>query len=259
MNSAKDGVSVTRADKLKVHIYRSREEAGDAAAEAVKRAIIELEQRGGDISVVFATGASQMATLNALTSLEGLAWGRVTGFHLDEYVGISDKHPASFRRYLRERLTRRVGLREFFEIKGDAPSPAAVCHEYAERLRAASPQVGLIGIGENGHLAFNDPAVADFEDPFDVKVVDLDDMCKGQQVAEGWFDGLSAVPAQAITLTIPALFRIPKLIISVPGDRKAAIVRRTLQDPISTDCPATILRTHPDATLYLDTDSAAEL
>ena len=211
------------------------------------------------VAVIFATGASQLDTLDALTAMPDLPWSQVTGFHMDEYVGISQDHPASFRRYLRERLTQKVQMKEFFEIDGNATDPEKYAQQYAQRLRAAAPQLCLLGIGENGHLAFNDPEVADFSDPLDAKVVHLDALCRQQQVAEGWFAEVAEVPASAITLTIPTLLRVPKLIASVPGMRKAAIVRRALEDPLSTACPATILRTHPDATLYLDPESAHEL
>ena len=150
-------------------------------------------------------------------------------------------------------------MKEFFEVDGSAPNPEQAAQEYAERLRSADPQLCLLGIGENGHLAFNDPPVADFKDPLDVKIVHLDAICRQQQAAEGWFKSVEDVPEDAITLTIPALFRVPKLIVSVPGSRKARIMRRTIEEPISTECPATILRTHPDVTVYLDVDSAAEL
>jgi glucosamine-6-phosphate deaminase len=150
-------------------------------------------------------------------------------------------------------------MREFFEIDGNASDPERACKDYAELLRFADPQLCLLGIGENGHLAFNDPGVADFHDPLDMKVVRLDQVCRQQQAAEGWFNSPQEVPAQAMTLTIPTLFRVPKLIASVPGPRKAEIVRRTLEEPVTIGCPATLLRTHPDATVYLDRESAAEL
>jgi glucosamine-6-phosphate deaminase len=150
-------------------------------------------------------------------------------------------------------------MNEFYEIDGSAPDPEKTADEYSALLRAADPQLCLLGIGENGHLAFNDPGVADFSDPRDAKIVYLDADCRRQQVAEGWFATFDEVADAAITLTIPALLRVPKLIVSVPGHRKAAIIRRVLSEPLSTDCPATILRTHPDTTLYLDLESAAGL
>jgi len=183
----------------------------------------------------------------------------VAGFHMDEYVGLAADHPASFRRYLRENLTSRTHLAEFHEIDGTVPDPERMCREYAATLRQRDPQLCLLGIGENGHLAFNDPAEADFSDPVDMKIVTLDTMCRQQQVAEGWFSSLEDVPPRAMTLTVPTLLRVPKLIASVPGNRKALIVRRTLEEPISTACPATIFRTHPDVTMYLDPESGAEL
>jgi glucosamine-6-phosphate deaminase len=178
---------------------------------------------------------------------------------MDEYIGLSTDHPASFRHYLRDNLTQKVQMMEFFEIDGTASDPEQACRDYEALLRAANPQLCLLGIGENGHLAFNDPGVADFNDPLDVKVAQLDTVCRQQQAAEGWFGSLEEVPQRAMTITIPALFRVPKLIASVPGPRKAAILRRTLEDAISTACPATLLRTHPDATVYLDRESAAEV
>ncbi len=257
-NRAKD-VELFYAENLNMEVYPTREAAGAAAAKAAARAIEELAEKSEEISVIFATGASQIDMLRALTEIPGLPWERLRGFHMDEYIGISPDHPASFRRYLRERLMDRVRMLEFSEVNGNAPDPKRECEKYAAKLRAANPQLCLLGIGENGHLAFNDPDVADFNDPLDVKVVQLDDVCRKQQAAEGWFNSIQEVPAEAMTLTIPALFRVPKLILSVPGPRKAKIVRRTVDEPISTACPATILRTHPDATVYLDKEAAAEL
>lgn len=242
---------------MKVEIHPTREAAGRAAASAAAHTLNHLAPSHPLISVIFATGASQFDTLAALTSTPNLPWDRVRGFHMDEYVGLPADHPASFRRYLRERLTGKVRMHAFHEIDGNEPDPERTAQAYAETLRAAAPQLCLLGIGENGHLAFNDPPVADFHDSLDAKVVELDAMCRQQQLAEGWFPSIHDVPASAITLTIPALMRVPKLIASVPGPRKAAIVRRTIEEPISTDCPATILRTHPDVTVYLDPDSAS--
>jgi glucosamine-6-phosphate deaminase len=244
---------------LKVEVYPSSKAAGVAAARATAQALTELAETQDSIGVIFATGASQLETLDALTSMEHLPWHKVRGVHLDEYVAISVDHPASFRRYLRERLTQKVTMREFFEIDGNAPNPEQACQEYAKKVRSVDPRICLLGIGENGHLAFNDPAIADFTDPLDVKIVHLDDVCRQQQAAEGWFASIEDVADDAITLTIPTIFRVPKLIVSVPGSRKAAIVRRTLDEPISTECPATVLRTHPDVTIYLDADSARQL
>ena len=248
-----------QVEKLKIEIHPTREAAGAAAAHSAASSLKELAKSNAEFGVIFATGASQLDTLQALTQTPGLPWAQIRGFHMDEYIGLSPEHPASFRRYLRDNLTQKVQMKEFFEINGTAADPEQACKEYAVLLRAANPQLCLLGIGENGHLAFNDPGVADFNDPLDVKVVQLDTTCRQQQEAEGWFGSLEEVPERAMTITIPALFRVPKLIASVPGPRKAAIVRRALEDSISTACPATLLRTHPNATVYLDRESSAQV
>jgi glucosamine-6-phosphate deaminase len=248
-----------QAGELKFEIYESREGAGKAAALAASDAMRRALQEGLDLGVIFATGASQLSMLHSLTSLGDVPWERIIGFHMDEYEGIAADHFSSFRRYLREQLTERVPIKEFHEIDGSTEDAERTCAEYAATLKAADPQLCLLGIGENGHLAFNDPFDADFNDPRDVKLVKLDKECREQQVAEGWFPDVEAVPARAITLTIPALFRVPKLIVSVPGNRKAKIVRRVIEEEISNACPSTLLKTHPDATVYLDNESSAEI
>jgi glucosamine-6-phosphate deaminase len=251
-------VQLYQVDRLKIEVHPTREAAGVAAAQSAASSLMRLAKTNAEFAVIFATGASQMDTLKALTQTPGLPWAQIRGFHMDEYIGLSPDHPASFRRYLRDNLTQKVQMKEFFEIDGSASDPEQACKEYAELLRTANPQLCLLGIGENGHLAFNDPGVADFNDPLDVKVAQLDTTCRRQQEAEGWFGSLDEVPERAMTVTIPALFRVPKLIASVPGPRKAAIVRRALQESVSTACPATLLRTHPNATVYLDRESSAE-
>jgi glucosamine-6-phosphate deaminase len=259
MKQFSDHVTHVNAGTMKLEIHASRQAAGAAAAHAAAEELRRLDRLGKSIGVIFATGASQFDTLEALTSIPGLPWDHVQGFHMDEYVGIDENHPASFRRYLRERLTRRVAMREFYEMDGNAADIGLFGREYIHKLDLAEAKLCLLGIGENGHLAFNDPTEADFDDPQAIKVVTLDDACRRQQVSEGWFASLEEVPKQALTLTIPTLFRVPKLIVSVPGSRKAEAVRRTLEEPIATACPSTLLRTHPDVTIYLDVDSAAEL
>jgi len=248
-----------QVETARVEIYPDAVSMGKAAAHAAAEAIKEIGKRQETINVIFATGASQLATLDALTKMDNLPWTRVRGFHMDEYIGLPIDHPASFRGYLREKLTEKVSLKEFNEVDGTAPDAETFCRDYAAKFRVAEPQLCLMGIGENGHLAFNDPGVADFNDPLDVKIVHLDRVCREQQAAEGWFASADEVPESAITITIPALLRVPRLIVSVPGSRKAAIVRRSLTESISTDCPATILRIHPNATIYLDEAAAAEL
>jgi glucosamine-6-phosphate deaminase len=248
-----------QAGRLAVRVYESREEMGRAAAQHAADRLRALAAEHEIVPVIFATGASQLATLEALTAIPGLPWDRVIGFHMDEYLGIPENHPASFRRYLQEHLTGRVPMREFYGINGTDGNVERVMRAYADLLHAYPPRLCLLGIGENGHLAFNDPAEADFNDPYEIKVVTLDEVCREQQRSEGWFATLDEVPRRAITLSIPTLFRVPELILSVPGARKAQIVRQTLYGPISPACPATVLRRHPNATVYLDRESAAQL
>ncbi len=248
-----------KADQLTVRIFDTADEAGGAAALDIAAALRKLDRPRKETGVIFATGASQLKTLEALTAFSDLRWERVCGFHMDEYIGLDCNQPASFRQYLHEHLVLRVPIGRFFPINACAPDLEQMSDTYIRRLNEINPQLCLLGIGENGHLAFNDPGVADFNDPRAMKIVDLDDVCRAQQVAEGWFPSIDKVPTRAVTLTIPTLFRVPRLIVSVPGPRKAQIVRHAIEDPISTACPATILRTHPNATLYLDHDSAAEL
>ena len=244
---------------LRVEVHPDSQSSAGAAAKAASLAIRELSEVQDRVSIIFATGASQLDMLGALTSRSDIPWDRIVGFHLDEYVGIDENHPASFRRYLHENLTTQVPIREFYEINGNAPDLEKFCVTYAKRLRESNPRLCLLGIGENGHLAFNDPGEADFQDPRDMKVALLDSACREQQAAEGWFETWEEVPSRAFTLTIPTIMRVPKLILTVPGERKAKIVKRALNESISEDCPATILRTHPDATLFMDPESAAEL
>jgi glucosamine-6-phosphate deaminase len=248
-----------QCDRLTVEVHPDAEACGRAAAHASADALRQLAHTHETFAVVFATGASQLPTLRGLLSQNDLPWNRITGFHLDEYIGLDVQHPASFRRYLRENLTAHVAMRAFFEIDGNAPDPEAFCRQYARRLSEFNPQLCFLGIGDNGHLAFNDPAEADFADPKAMKAVQLDSACRRQQAEEGWFPTLDDVPSRALTLTIPTIMRIPRLIVSAPGARKAAIVKRTLHDPVSETCPATILRSHSGATLFLDAASAAQL
>ncbi len=248
-----------QVDRLKVEIHADSESCGEAAAKAAAEALADLNWERESIGVVFATGASQLNMLRALVARRGIPWPKILGFHLDEYVGIPERHPASFRNYLRQQLTSQVNMRAFYDIDGNAKDIHEFCRDYALRLHQADPQLCLLGIGENGHLAFNEPGEADFDDPLEEKVVGLDAVCREQQVAEGWFPSTEEVPERAITLTIPTLFRIPQLLVSVPGARKAQIIRRVLREPVAEACPATILRMHPNATLFLDCESAAKL
>src|ERR1700759_660365 len=216
METTKDMVASLTAGKMKLKIYPSKKAAGEAAAFAVAEELLRSDRLSDQIGVIFATGAAQFDTLDFLTSTPGLPWTKVRGFHLDEYVGLSEDHPASFRHFLRERLTQRVAMGAFFEMDGTAPDLEAVCRAYMKELHVAEPQLCLLGIGENGHIAFNEPAEADFPDPLEMKAVTLDLMCRQQQAAEGWFQTWQEAPERALTLTIPTVFRVPKLIAPVP-------------------------------------------
>ena len=232
--------------------------ASEAAAEAAQTIGAAISDRGV-AHVMFATGNSQLGFLAALTARGDVDWDRLVGYHMDEYRGVPAEHPASFRRYLRERIVDRVHPRAFHFIAGDASDPEAECRRYAALLEAHPLDLCCLGIGENGHLAFNDPPVADFEDPRDVKVVALDEACRRQQVGEGHFATMADVPVEAITVTIPALLRAGRVLANVPEARKRDPVRVALTGPVSTACPASILRTRPNVTLHLDRGSGADV
>jgi len=247
------------ADSLRVAVFEDRAQMGRAAARDVAQAIARRQSAADWVNVIFAAAPSQDELLAALVAAEGIDWSRVVGFHMDEYLRLDAEHPASFRRYLQEHLFRLVGLPEdrLRLIPGErAERPLQTCLVYEDVLRAEPPDVVCAGIGENGHLAFNDPPVADFLDPVLIKVVRLDAACRLQQVHDGAFGRLEDVPTHAYTLTIPALLAAPVVAVVVPGPRKAEAVLNTLRGPIAESCPASALRRHPGATLYLDRDSA---
>jgi glucosamine-6-phosphate deaminase len=232
---------------------------GLAAARSVGEAIRHLVARDGQASVIFASAPSQNEFLAALRQEAGIDWGRVTAFHLDEYVGLSPEHPASFRRFLVDRFFSHVRVAAFHGLDGQAADLATECARYAERLRSQPPGLAILGIGENGHLAFIDPPVCDFADPADVRVVELDEPCRTQQVNDGCFASLADVPKTALSLTVPFLLRVPRAVAIVPGPRKRDAIAAAVRGLVTTKCPASVLRRHRDATLFLDEDSAAGL
>ena len=246
------------AGRLQIEIHPDRAALGRAAGSAAGREIERLIGESGEAAVVFAAAPSQHETHATLRADSRVDWLRVTALHMDEYAGMPPDHPASFRRFLRNSLFDFAPVKAFHELSGDARDLRAECRRYAALLREAGPRLCVLGIGENGHLAFNDPP-ADFEDPEDVKIVDLDEACRAQQVHDGCFGKIEDVPRQALTLTVPALMRIPRLILAVPGRAKAEAVRAAVEGEITPCCPASILRRHSHATLYLDRDSAALL
>ncbi len=238
-------------DSLYVKIYKTEEEMGIASASLAANHLNSVIQEKGSANLILATGTSQFSFLDSLKK-EKIEWDKITVFHLDEYVGISENHPSSFRRYLLDRILKLVTPRKYYLLEGDTKDIESHIKQYKELLEQNPIDLACIGIGENGHIAFNDPPVADFHDPHLVKLVELDDLCRQQQFYEGWFSSMEMVPEKAITLTIPAIMNCRKIICNVPGVRKVEAVQNTLIGPISTACPASILRTHPDVTLFLD-------
>jgi glucosamine-6-phosphate deaminase len=248
-----------QVDALTVQVYDRHESMAVAAAHAAASLIQEALAARGRAFVVFASAASQVRFLAALAEETRVDWSRVVAFHMDEYLGIAEDHPASFRRFLRERVEVPLRPKLFHYLRGEADEPLKECERYAGLLRAQPVDVCCLGIGENGHLAFNDPHVAEFHDPRLVKIVRLDEACRRQQVGEGAFPDFASVPQFAYTLTIPALTGARKLVCVVPEKRKAEAVRRALRGLISPSCPASILRRAAHATIYLDGDSASLL
>jgi glucosamine-6-phosphate deaminase len=251
-------VSAFWVDDLEVRVFRTDKELGAAAAMDATAAIRSAVDQRNRANVMFASGNSQFALLDALTTRDDVPWDRVTGFHMDEYVGMDDTHPASFARYMRERIVDVIRPRAFHYVDG-MNNAAAECARYSELLRTHPLDLCCLGVGENGHLAFNDPPFAEFDDAKDVKEVELDDASRHQQVGEGHFATLDDVPRTAITVTIPALLRARRVLAVVPEARKAVAVRAALEGPIATDCPASVLRRTPQATLFLDRASAANV
>jgi glucosamine-6-phosphate deaminase len=227
---------------------------GNAAAAEISDEIRTRLAREAGIRMIFAAAPSQSEVLAALVAAPGIDWSRVTAFHMDEYVGLPAAAPERFAQWLQRHLFSRVPFASVHTIVPEQ-DPQATAAAYAEALAAAPIDIVCLGIGVNGHIAFNDPPVADFDDPFDVKIVELDDICRQQQVDDDCFAQFEDVPAQALTLTIPRLLRAERLFCVVPGAFKRDAVQKTLSGPITTDCPASILRTHPNCILYLDAES----
>lgn len=241
-------------DRLRVQIYPDRVSLGQAAGAAVADRIRTLLKSRRTLRMIFAAAPSQNETLGTLSRAPGIDWSRIEAFHMDEYIGLPEAAPQKFSLYLRTHLFDLVRPGRVHLIDS-AAAPEAECRRYAALLNEAPIDIVCLGIGENGHIAFNDPPVADFKDPKTVKIVELDDICRQQQVNDGCFPSFAAVPTHAVTLTIPAITSGAHLFCMVPGSTKRRAVQRTLNGPISTECPSTILRQHPDCTLYVDRDS----
>lgn len=242
---------------IEILIEENRLAMGAAAAKRSGEVLRQAIATRGEARIIVATGSSQFEVLDALVREPGIDWSRVDGFHLDEYVGLPATHPASFCGYLKQRWVDRVPLRSFFYLDG-MRDPAQVCREAAAAVQAKPIDVAMIGIGENGHLAFNDPP-ADFETRAAYHVVQLDEACRRQQVGEGWFAGLDAVPTHAISMTIQQILAAKHIFCSVPDERKANAVAAAVEGPLTPLLPASILRTHPATVLLLDRAAASLL
>ncbi len=238
-------------------VFEDKHSFSKAAAEQASAAVRGAIHDRGYARIVVATGTSQMDFLDALTNTENIDWQRVEMFHLDEYVGLPITHPASFRKYLMERLIHKVGIAKYHLLDGDS-DPVEVVRRVGNALRSAPVDVAFVGIGENGHLAFNDPP-ADFQTEEPYLIVELDDACLRQQVGEGWFASISEVPRRAISMSVRQILKAKEIICVVPDARKAPAVKLCFEGEVNPMAPASILRTHPAATIYLDRDSASLL
>jgi glucosamine-6-phosphate deaminase len=245
-------------DRMQVAIYDSESKVGAAAADDLAQILAAALAERESAAIILATGNSQLAFMKALRAHSGIDWQRIAIFHMDEYPGLSAEHPASFRRYIREKLTDVVQPRAFYGIEADAPDLEAEMVRYTRLLDKEEPVACVLGIGENCHLAFNDPPV-DFDTSEVLKVVKLAEESRRQQVNEGHFEALEDTPRLAVTLTVPALLRPPHVLAVVPERRKAPAVRASLEGPFSRYCPASILRTQSHVKMYLDRDSASLL
>ena len=250
---------IHKKDLLNIQIYKTRSEMGEAAARDIKACILSLLEKKESIRMIFAAAPSQNEVLAALANDKEIPWERVDAFHMDEYIGLDAEAPQGFGNFLNRAIFGVAPFRSVSYIDITADDAERECERYAALLCAAPIDIVVMGIGENGHIAFNDPPVADFNDPKAVKPVVLDEICRQQQVNDGCFPSIDRVPTHAITLTCPTLASAEYLFCIVPAPTKAEAVYHTLHDEISERCPATILRTHENAVLYLDGDSSALL
>jgi glucosamine-6-phosphate deaminase len=239
-------------------VFNDRIVLGQAAAEQASAAIRRALAERGQARIIAATAASQLEFLDALTRAPGIDWLRVEVFHLDEYIGLPVAHPGSFRKMLVEQLVRKTGIVDYHLLDGDAADPLDVVRRVGTRLAAAPIDIAFLGIGENGHIAFNDPP-ADFQTEEPYIIVNLDEACRQQQVGEAWFADISQVPKRAISMSARQILKATEILAVVPGIRKAQAVKACVEDTISPMLPASILRTHPNATVYLDKNSASLL
>lgn len=247
------------ADQLTVAVYDSEAEMGKGAAADAAAAIVKLQQEKEEINIIFAAAVSQDEFLNALITYPEIEWNKINAFHMDEYHGLASSHPKSLAYFLCSHALDRMPVKNRFFIDGSNPDYAAECKRYAALLEEYPPDLVFMGIGDNGHLAFNDPHVANFKDTVKVKMVEIDDISKQQQVNAKNFENMDAVPSLAFTVTIPALLDCKQIFCVVPTHYKAEATHNTIYGEISETCPASILRTCPHAKLYLDNESSSRL
>lgn len=247
------------AGNLVVKVFETRVEMGNCAASEIAACIKKLQAEKEEINIVFAAAPSQNETLAALIATDGIEWGKINAFHMDEYIGLAKDAPQGFGNFLKERLFDQVGFKSVNYIYSESESSEETCARYSALLEKNPIDIVCLGIGENGHIAFNDPWVADFHDSNLIKKVELDEVCRNQQVNDGCFKTLSEVPKYALTLTVPALYRADYLFCTVPASTKAEAVYNTVNHEISEDVPATIMRNHKNAVMYCDKESAAKL
>lgn len=246
-------------DNLRVEIYDTRAEMGAAAGTLAARRLRDALAEKSEVNVIFAAAPSQNEMLETLVAAPDIDWGRVNAFHMDEYIGLTREAPQCFGNFLKDHIFGKLPFKAVHYIDCEATDKEAECARYTALLRQFPVDIVLLGIGENGHVAFNDPPVADFQDPALVKIVELDPVCRQQQVNDGCFAALDLVPKFALTLTVPALMAGRHLVCTVPAATKARAVKQTVNGPIGEHCPATAMRRHESAVLFCDRDSGGDL
>ena len=246
-------------DKLTVQVYETRREMGDAAGRDIADCLRKLLAEQDEVNMIFAAAPSQNETLDALCAADGIDWTRVNAFHMDEYIGLAEGDSRTFVTYLNGHIFGKLPFKAVYCIRGFENDIDAECARYTELLERYPTDITVLGIGENGHIAFNDPWIAQFNDDVLIKKVPLDEVCRMQQVHDGCFPTLDDVPTHALSLTIPALTKAKAMFCSVPAKTKREAVTRTVNERISEDCPATIMRLHDNAVMYCDSDSGADL
>ena len=248
-----------KVDQLEIRIFDTRQEMGETAAKMVADKIRELQQSQEFVNIIFASAPSQNEFLAALKEEKGIAWEKINAFHMDEYINLPNDAPQNFGYFLKVKLFDHVPLHSVSYLDGNAADVEKECERYAQLLRENPIDIVCLGIGENGHLAFNDPHVAFFDDPLEVKMVELDDACRQQQVNDACFETFEKVPETALTLTIPTLLKAKYAYAIVPGEKKAQAIYHTVAEDIREEFPSTILRKHPNAILFIDKASSGKL